>query len=169
MQKGVFLITYVIIDLFSRFVVGWMLAAKECKHLAAQLFAETIARHGIEPGLQVHMDRGAAMKSDTLAQRLASLGASRSFSRPRVSDDNPYIESQFKSMKYQSDYPGRFESELHERRWLQDFFGWDNETPSLGPGALHALRRLPWARRGRSSRAPISPRRGGQVPSGTLS
>ena len=81
-QKGVFLMAYVIIDLFSRYVVGWMLAAKECKHLAAQLFAETIARHGIEPGLQVHMDRGSAMKSDTLAQLLASLGASRSFSRP---------------------------------------------------------------------------------------
>ena len=57
MQKGVFLMAYVIIDLFSRYVVGWMLAAKECQHLAAQLFAETIARHGIEPGLQVHMDR----------------------------------------------------------------------------------------------------------------
>ncbi len=127
MQKGVFLMAYVIIDLFSRYVVGWMVATKECKHLAAQLFAESIARHGIEPGLQVHMDRGAAMKSDTLAQLLASLGASRSFSRPRVSDDNPYIESHFKSMKYQPDYPGRFESELHGRVWLQDFFGWHNE------------------------------------------
>jgi len=67
-RKGVFLMAYVIIDLFSRYVVGWMLARKECQHLAAQLFAETIARHGIEPGLQVHADRGAAMKSDTLAQ-----------------------------------------------------------------------------------------------------
>jgi transposase InsO family protein len=57
---------YVIIDLFSRFVVGWMVAAKECKHLAAQLFAETIARHSVVPGLQVHSDRGSAMKSDTL-------------------------------------------------------------------------------------------------------
>ena len=69
-QKGGFLMAYVIIDLFSRYVVGWMLATKECKHLAAQLFAETIARHGIEPGLQVHADRGSAMKSDTLAQLL---------------------------------------------------------------------------------------------------
>ena len=67
-SKGVFLMAYVIIDLFSRYVVGWLLARKECQHLAAQLFAETIARHGIEPGLQVHADRGAAMKSDTLAQ-----------------------------------------------------------------------------------------------------
>jgi putative transposase len=128
MQRGVFLMAYVIIDLFSRFVVGWMLASKECKHLAAQLFAETIARHGVAPGLlTVHMDRGSAMKSDTLAQLLASLGASRSFSRPHVSDDNPFSESQFKTMKYQPDYPGRFESELHGRAWLQDFFGWHNE------------------------------------------
>ena len=127
MQRGVFLMAYVIIDLFSRFVVGWMLATKECKHLAAQLFAETIARHGIEPGLQVHMDRGSAMKSDTLAQLLASLGASRSFSRPRVSDDNPFSEAQFKTLKYQPDYPGRFDSELHGRAYLQDFFGWHNE------------------------------------------
>ena len=126
-QKGIFLMAYVIIDLFSRYVVGWMLAPKECKHLAAQLFAETIARHGIEPGLQVHMDRGSAMKSDTLAQLLASLGASRSFSRPRVSDDNAFSESQFKTMKYQPDYPGRFEGELHGRGWLQDFFGWHND------------------------------------------
>ncbi len=127
MQKGVFLMAYVIIDLFSRFVVGWMVATKECKHLAAQLFAETIARHGIEPGLQVHADRGSAMKSDTLAQLLDSLGASRSFSRPRVSNDNPYSESQFKTMKYQPDYPGRFASAFHGRGWLGDFFAWHND------------------------------------------
>ena len=127
LQKGVFLMAYVIIDIFSRYVVGWMLATKECKHLAAQLFAETIARHGVEPGLQVHADRGSAMKSDTLAQLLASLGASRSFSRPRVSDDNPFSEAQFKTLKYQPDYPGRFTSELHGRAYLQDFFAWHND------------------------------------------
>jgi hypothetical protein len=118
---------YVIIDLFSRFVVGWMVASKECKHLAAQLFAETIARHGVAPGLAVHSDRGSVMKSDTLAQLLDSLGASRSFSRPRVSNDNPHIESQFKTLKYQPDYPGRFDSALHGRAWLQDFFAWHND------------------------------------------
>ena len=126
-RNGVFLIAYVIIDLFSRYVVGWMLAQKECKHLAAQLFAETIARHGVEPGLTVHADRGSAMKSDTLAQLLASLGASRSFSRPHVSDDNPFSEAQFKTLKYQPDYPGRFESEQEGRAYLQDFFGWHND------------------------------------------
>ena len=126
-QKGVFLMAYVIIDLFSRYVVGWMLATKECKHLAAQLFAETIARHSVEPGLTVHADRGSSMKSDTLAQLLASLGVSTSFSRPRVSDDNAFSEAQFETLKYQPDYPGLFDGELHARAYLQDFFGWHND------------------------------------------
>lgn len=127
MRKGVFLQAYVIIDLFSRFVVAWLLATNESKHLAAQLFADAIALHGVEPGLKVHMDRGAAMKSDTLAQLLAELGASRSFSRPRVSDDNPFSEAQFKTMKYQPDYPGKFAGKEHARGWLQEFFGWHND------------------------------------------
>lgn len=126
-QVGVFLHAYVIIDLFSRYVVGWMVAVKECKHLAAQLFADAIGKHGIEPGLTVHSDRGSSMKSDTLAQLLASLGASRSFSRPHVSDDNAFSEAQFKTLKYQPDYPGRFGSELHARGWLETFFGWHND------------------------------------------
>jgi transposase InsO family protein len=124
---GVFLHAYVIIDLFSRYVVGWMVASKESKDLAAQLFAETIARHGVEPGLTVHADRGSAMKSDTLAQLLAALGVERSFSRPHVSDDNAFSEAQFKTMKYQPDYPGRFSGELHARGWLATFFGWHND------------------------------------------
>lgn len=127
LQKGIFLHAYVIIDLFSRYVVGWMLAAKECQHLAAQLFAESVARHGVEPGLTVHSDRGAAMKSDTLAQLLATLGVDQSFSRPHVSDDNPFSEAQFKTLKYQPDYPGRFASIDHARRWLAAFFGWHND------------------------------------------
>jgi len=125
---------YVIIDLFSRFVVGWMVATKECKHLAAQLFAETIARHGVEPGLQVHSDRGSAMKSDTLAQLLDSLGASRSFSRPRVSNDNPQAEAQFKTMKYQPDYPGCFTGPPMARTWLGDYFGWGALPLRPSPG-----------------------------------
>lgn len=127
LQKGVFLQAYVIIDLFSRYVVGWMLAAKECKHLAAQLFADSVARHGIEPGLTVHSDRGAAMKSDTLAQLLASLGVDQSFSRPHVSDDNPFSEAHFKTLKYQPDYPVFFTNELHARGWLESFFEWHND------------------------------------------
>jgi putative transposase len=123
---GVFLHAYVIIDLYSRYVVGWLVALKECQHLAANLFAETIARHGIEPGLTVHADRGAAMKSDTLAQLLATLGVERSFSRPHVSDDNAFSEAQFKTLKYQPDYPGKFSDERHARDWLASFFGWHN-------------------------------------------
>lgn len=126
-RVGVFLQLYVIIDLFSRYVVGWMLATKECKHLAAQLFAETIARHGVEPGLTVHADRGSAMKSDTLAQLLADLGVQRSFSRPHVSDDNAFSEAHFKTLKYQPDYPGRFDGAMHARGWLEPFFGWHND------------------------------------------
>ncbi len=127
LAKGVFLHAYVIIDLFSRYVVGWMVAEKECQHLATQLFTDTVARHGVEPGLSVHSDRGAAMKSDTLAQLLATLGINQSFSRPRVSDDNPFSEAQFKTMKYQPDYPGRFASVLHARAWLELFFSWHND------------------------------------------
>ena len=127
LEKGVFLHAYVIIDLFSRYVVGWMVAAKECKHLAAQLFAEAVARHSIEPGLTVHADRGAAMKSDTLAQLLATLGVDQSFSRPHVSDDNAFSEAQFKTLKYQPDYPGFFATLLHARGWLEGFFGWHND------------------------------------------
>jgi len=93
LEKGIFLHVYVIIDLFSRYVVGWMVATRECKHLAAQLFADAIARHGVEPGLTVHAGRGSAMKSDTLAQLLATLGAGVSFSRPHVSDDNAFSEA----------------------------------------------------------------------------
>jgi transposase InsO family protein len=124
---GVFLHAYVIIDLYSRFVVGWLVAVKESKDLARQLFAETLARHDVAPGLTVHADRGSAMRSDTLAQLLATLGVERSFSRPHVSDDNAFSESHFKTMKYQPDYPGRFQGELHARGWLASFFGWHNE------------------------------------------
>jgi putative transposase len=137
LQKGVFLHAYVIIDLFSRFVVGWMVAAKECKHLAAHLFADSIARHGLEPGLTVHSDRGAAMRSDTLAQLLATLGANQSFSRPRVSNDNPFSESSFKTMKYQPDYPGFFAGLLHARAWLEAFFSWHNNDHQHSGLALY--------------------------------
>jgi len=126
LERGIFLHAYVIIDLFSRYVVGWMVAVKECQHLAAQLFAEAAARHQVEPGLRVHADRGSAMRSDTLAQLLATLGAMRSFSRPHVSDDNPFSEAQFKTLKYQPDYPGRFTGLLHARGWLESFFAWHN-------------------------------------------
>ncbi|CAN97029.1 transposase [Sorangium cellulosum So ce56] len=125
---GVFYCLYVVLDLFSRMTVGWLLAERESAELAEQLFAETVARHGVEPGsLTVHADRGSAMRSEGLAQLLGSLGVVRSFSRPHVSDDNAFSESQFKTLKYQPDYPDRFASPAHARAWCQEFFGWYND------------------------------------------
>jgi len=128
LERGVFLCLYVIIDLFSRFVVGWLLANKESSALAEQLFADTIKHHGIAPGqLIVHADRGSAMRSDGLATLLDTLGAARSFSRPHVSDDNAFSEAQFKTLKYQPDYPGAFTGLPHGRAWCQEFFDWHND------------------------------------------
>ncbi|WP_438031668.1 IS3 family transposase [Sorangium sp. So ce204] len=125
---GVFYCLYVVLDLFSRMTVGWLLAERESAQLAEQLFAETVARHGVEPGsLTVHADRGSAMRSEGLAQLLGSLGVVRSFSRPHVSDDNAFSESQFKTLKYQPDYPDRFASLAHAQAWCQEFFGWYND------------------------------------------
>jgi putative transposase len=125
---GVFYCLYVILDLFSRMTVGWLLAECESAELAEHLFAETVARHGVESGsCTVHADRGSAMRSDGLAQLLGSLGIERSFSRPHVSDDNAFSESQFKTLKYQPDYPERFNSPIHARAWCQEFFAWYND------------------------------------------
>lgn len=125
---GVMYCLYMIIDLFSRMVVGWLLAEHENAGHAERLFADTIARHGIAPGaLTVHADRGSPMKSEDLAQLFAVLGVARSFSRPHVSDDNAFSEAQFKTLKYQPDYPGRFTSFVHARAWCQEFIGWFNE------------------------------------------
>jgi transposase InsO family protein len=125
---GVFLCLYMIIDLFSRMVVGWLLAERESGAHAERLFADTIARHGVAPGvLTVHADRGSPMKSNELASLFALLGVARSFSRPHVSDDNAFSEAQFKTLKYQPDYPGEFASLTHARAWCQEFIGWFNE------------------------------------------
>jgi transposase InsO family protein len=125
---GTFYCLYVVLDLFSRMVVGWMLAERESAELATQLFAECVARHGVEPGaLTVHADRGAAMRSEGLAQLLGSLGVARSFSRPHVSDDNAFSETQFRTLKYQPDYPVEFASTLHARGWCQEYFSWYND------------------------------------------
>jgi putative transposase len=125
---GVFYCLYVILDLFSRMTVGWLLAEVESAVLAEQLFAEAILRHGVaRDALTVHADRGSAMRSEGLAQLLGSLGVTRSFSRPHVSDDNAFSESQFKTLKYQPDYPERFGSLAHARAWAQEFFDWYND------------------------------------------
>jgi putative transposase len=124
-MPGVFYFLYVVLDLFSRMVVGWMLAERENAAHAERLFAEAVARHGIAPGaLTVHADRGSPMRSDDLAQLFANLGVARSFSRPHVSDDNAFSEAQFKTLKYQPDYPVEFASPTHARGWCQQFFAW---------------------------------------------
>lgn len=125
---GEFLNLYVVLDLFSRFVVAWMIAKRENSALAKQLFVEAIARHGVTPGqLLVHMDRGAPMTAHGFQDMLAEMGVDRSHSRPRVSNDNAFSESHFRTFKYQPDYPGRFRDIRHARSWSAQYFQWYNE------------------------------------------
>jgi putative transposase len=120
---------YVVLDVYSRYVPGWMIAECESAELAEELIATTCAKQGIVPGqLTVHADRGAAMTSKTMAQLLADLKVVESHSRPHVSNDNPYSEAQFKTMKYQPEYPARFGSVQDARQWAHAFFAWYNQA-----------------------------------------
>ena len=108
-QKWVYLYLYVVMDIYSRAVVGWMVATSETAELASRLIEETCAKQGVTPGtLVLHADRGTQMTSKTLAQLLSDLEVVNSHSRPQVSNDNPFSESQFKTMKYHSSFPGKF-------------------------------------------------------------
>lgn len=118
---------YVILDLFSRYVVGWTIAARESAELAEQLIADTVAKHDIPPGtLTLHADRGTSMRSKPVAALLLDLQIAKSHSRPHVSDDNPFSEAQFKTLKYRPDFPERFGSIEDARVHCQQFFGWYN-------------------------------------------
>jgi len=118
---------YVLLDVFSRYVVGWTVAARERAAIAEQLIAESCERQRIEPGqLTVHADRGAAMISKPVALLLADLGVTKTHSRPHVSNDNPFSESQFKTLKYRPDFPERFGSLEHGRSFGGNFFPWYN-------------------------------------------
>jgi len=118
---------YVILDIFSRHVVGWLIAERESADLAEQLIAETVARHAVERGtLTLHADRGASMRSKPVAALLVDLDIAKSHSRPHVSDDNPYSESQFKTMKYRPDFPARFGCIEDARAHCRAFFPWYN-------------------------------------------
>jgi putative transposase len=136
---------YVILDVYSRYVPGWLLADCESADLAQQLVLETCAKENIPLGqLTLHADHGSAMTSKTLAVLLADLGVTKSHSRPRVSNDNPYSEAQFKTLKYRPDYPDFFGSLQEGRAWAQHFFPWYNHEhhhSALGlltPAVVHA-------------------------------
>ena len=118
---------YVILDVYSRYVVTWLLARSESAFLATRLIEQAIQTHDVDPsGLTIHADRGAPMTAKPMTQLLADLGIERSHSRPRVSNDNPYSESQFKTLKYCPQYPASFASYELARTWCDSFLRWYN-------------------------------------------
>ena len=129
---------YVVLDVFSRHVVGWMVAEQESGDLAKQLLAESYCKQGIDQAqLTLHADRGSPMICKTLGQLLIDLGVSKSHARPHTPNDNPFSEAQFKTMKYRPDYPARFESIEAARRWARAFFHWyNNEHHHSGLGLM---------------------------------
>jgi putative transposase len=125
--KWTYFYLYVILDVFSRYVVGWLVALQESATLAQRLIAQTCERQGIaQDTLTIHADRGAAMLAKSVALLLADLGVTKTHSRPHVSNDNPYSESQFKTLKYSPEFPNRFGSLQDARSFLLDFFQWYN-------------------------------------------
>jgi putative transposase len=136
--KWTYYYLYTILDVFSRYVVGWMVAYRESAQLAKRLIEETSRRQEITPGtLTIHADRGSSMTSKPVALLLADLGVTKTHSRPHVSNDNPYSEAQFKTLKYRPDFPERFGSIEHARAHCGDFFPWYNlEHHHAGVGYL---------------------------------
>ena len=126
-KRGEYLSLYVIMDLFSRHIVAWMLSRKENSALSSQLIDEAAQRYDIGPGnLTLHQDRGAPMTAHCYLDLLSELAITASHSRPRVSNDNPMSEAQFKTLKYQPDYPRRFDHYDHAMRWCNDYVEWYN-------------------------------------------
>lgn len=119
---------YVILDVYSRYVVGWLIDEQESAILAEQLITESCQKQGIAQGqLTLHADRGAAMTAKTVAQLLVDLGVIQSHARPYMPDDNPFSEAQFKTMKYRPNYPQRFDSKDQAFTWARGFFPWYNQ------------------------------------------
>ena len=149
---------YVILDIFSRYAVGWMVATCESAVLAEKLIAATCAKQGIGRGqLSIHADRGSSMTSKPVALLLADLGVTQSHSRPHVSNDNPYSEAQFKTLKYRPGFPARFPSIEAARAHCQDFFPWYNNEHHHGGLGLHTAADVHY---GRAARRPGRPRPG---------
>ena len=135
-QKWTYFYLYVILDVFSRYVVGWMVATEESAALARKLIEETCCRQGITPEqLTLHADRGSSMTSKSVALLLADLGVTKTHSRPYVSNDNPFSESAFKTLKYRPGFPDRFDHVEQARGHCGPFFDWynnDHHHGSLG-------------------------------------
>ena len=123
--SGIFLYAYLIVDVWSRKIVGWTVEAEESEALAARLFRNLLSRLGLR-GVRLHSDNGHPMKGATILMTLYQLGVIPSFSRPRVSDDNPYSESLFKTLKYTVGYPKHFRDLTHARDWMASFVDWYN-------------------------------------------
>ena len=137
-RKWSYFYLYVIIDVFSRYVVGWCIAERENAQIAEAMIQETLLRESIQPGaLTIHADRGSAMTSTTVAELLIDLGVTKSHSRPHTSNDNPYSESHFKTMKYRPQVPDRFESVEQSRALFRDLFCWYNHEHRHSGLALH--------------------------------
>jgi putative transposase len=136
--KWTYFYLYVILDIFSRYVVGWMVAHRESAALAERLIAETCEKQEITIGqLTIHADRGTSMTSKPVALLLADLGVTRTHSRPHVSNDNPFSEAQFKTLKYRPEFPDRFATIEAARAFCQPFFTWYNtEHRHTGIGLL---------------------------------
>ncbi len=138
---------YVIIDVYSRYVVGWLIADRESSTLAQRLISQSCRRQGIVQGkLTLHADRGSSMRSKPVAMLLADLGVTKTHSRPHTSDDNPFSEAQFKTLKYRPDFPDRFGSIEDARAHCADFFQWYNDEHHhsglalFTPGDVHYQR-----------------------------
>ena len=125
--KWSYFFLYVILDIFSRYVVGWMVATRESASLAKRLIEDTLKKQDIQPKqLTIHADRGSSMKSSPVASLLADLGVTKTHSRPHTSDDNPFSEAQFKTLKYRPAFPDRFGCLQDARAFCQTFFHWYN-------------------------------------------
>ena len=174
--KWTYFYLYVVLDIFSRYAVGWMVADRENSVLASHLIEETCHKQGVQPQvLTLHSDRGAPMTSKCTAQLLADLGVTRSLSRPQVSDDNPFSEAQFKTLKYHPGFPGRFHDITAAMAFCRTFFPWYNtehrhggiamltrttciiiEPERAGPARANPSRRLDPASRTLRSRDPTT-------------
>ena len=137
----------VILDCFSRYAVGWCLAYRDTARIAERLIAETIAKYDVDRDqLTIHADRGSSQASKPVAFLLADLGVTKTHSRPHTSNDNPYSEAQFKTMKYRPEFPERFRSMQEARAFCRGFFTWYNESHRhsgigfMTPAAVHFVR-----------------------------